>query len=257
MRRTALLLCLVPLLSGSPLHAQVQSRPTEPPAVTAAGESWFVNRVPIIVGGEVYFPAGAAVFFDRNTMVRSGSLAGVPLYIDTTVEPFSTLLVPGARGLMQPYERRREGSLAGTTGSRAPSFPVQATPGSDGTLLMAPASPLTASATGSSGFEEIPLVPPPDTDSLTQPVITAAPLASRTTGETRSAMRPESNDGVWISWDGRRWVSDGPAVPIAAGMFTRVGDYAGFPILTRPGAPRDVIFIPTRAGLVAPYRLKP
>ena len=55
--------------------------------------------------GDLYYPAGAAVFFDGNTMVRSGHYNGVPLYTDTTLEPYSVVYVPLERGLMQPYER--------------------------------------------------------------------------------------------------------------------------------------------------------
>src|SRR5215204_4246847 len=113
---------------GSPAAAQVQSRPTDPPLVTASNESWYVLREPVQFAGELYYPAGAAEFFNGNTMVRTGHYNGVPLYADSTVEPFSIILVPVDRGLMQPYERVRNRDLAGTTGSRPPSFPVHPTP---------------------------------------------------------------------------------------------------------------------------------
>jgi hypothetical protein len=95
--------------------------------VTANNESWYINREPLQFAGDLYYPAGAGVFFDGNTMVRSGHYNGVPLYTDTTLEPYSVVYVPLERGVMQPYERLRQGSLAGTTASRAPSFPVSAT----------------------------------------------------------------------------------------------------------------------------------
>src|SRR5688572_33397323 len=56
-------------------------------------------------------------------MVRVGHYNGVPLYADTTLEPHSIVFVPVGRGQMQPYERLRAGDLAGTSGSRLPSFP--------------------------------------------------------------------------------------------------------------------------------------
>jgi hypothetical protein len=45
-------------------------------------------------------------------------------------------------------------------------------------------------------------------------------------------------------------------VPFATQEFVRVGDYGSFPVFARRDLQEDVIYIPTRAGLVAPYRLK-
>ena len=114
------------LLTAAPVWAQVHSRPTEPPIVTAENEQWYRQGEPLQVGGDVYYPAGPNIFFNGNTMVRTAHYNGVPLYADTTIEPYSVVLVPVGRGVMQPYERPRRGDLAGTTGSRAPAFPVQA-----------------------------------------------------------------------------------------------------------------------------------
>jgi hypothetical protein len=46
------------------------------------------------------------------------------------------------------------------------------------------------------------------------------------------------------------------AVPLQASAFDRVGDYAGFPVYVKHGEARDTIYLPSRAGLVAPYRKK-
>src|SRR5215210_6499299 len=110
MRREFSWILLTWVLAASPAAAQIQSRPTDAPIVTADNESWYVNREAIQFAGDLYFPAGATVFFNGNTMVRSGHYNGVPLYSDTTVEPYSLVYVPVARGLMQPYERPRQGS---------------------------------------------------------------------------------------------------------------------------------------------------
>src|SRR4051812_14299630 len=110
---------------AAPAAAQIQSRPTDAPIVTADNDAWYLRGEPVQFDGDVYYSAGPAVFFNGNTMVRSGHFNGVPLYTDTTVEPYSIVYVPLSRGLMQPYELPRRGALAGTTGSRAPSFPVQ------------------------------------------------------------------------------------------------------------------------------------
>src|SRR5687767_10835126 len=97
------------LLLAAPASAQVVWRPTDPPLVTAANELWYLRGEPLHLAGEVFYPAGPAVFFDGNIMARSGHYNGIPLYVDTTLEPFSVVLVPVRRGLMQPYERRRQG----------------------------------------------------------------------------------------------------------------------------------------------------
>ena len=62
---------LVALLVSTSAYAQVQSRPTDPPLVSAAGESWYQLREPMLLGADVYYHAGAAVFFNGNVMVRS------------------------------------------------------------------------------------------------------------------------------------------------------------------------------------------
>src|SRR4051812_44614487 len=85
-------------------------------------------REPIPYAGEFYYPAGAVTFFNGDQMVRTGYYNGLPLYVDATLEPYSVIYVPIGRGQVQPYERRRSGELAGTTGSRMPSFPTEPAP---------------------------------------------------------------------------------------------------------------------------------
>src|SRR5438067_723364 len=89
MRRVLALLLLTLLPAAVPASAQIQYRPTDVPIVTAENESWYVNGEPIQFAGDLYYPAGATVFFNGNSMVRSGHFNGVPLYTDTTLEPFS------------------------------------------------------------------------------------------------------------------------------------------------------------------------
>ena len=257
MRKSIATLCL---LLAAPVHAQIQSRPTDPPLVTAVNESWYQLREPVQFAGDVYYPAGAAVFFDGNTMVRTGHYNGVPLYADTTIEPYSVVLVPVARGLMQPYERRRRGDVVGTTGSRAPSFPVGTsaqvtTIPQSATAPTAPPLPVgsipaytpESNVVGTTGRVEI-ITP--------RPVGTSGQAVSRRTVAPpfSTLRRPEGNDGVWISYAGEKWVSAGPAIHVDAD-FTQAGQYAGFPVLTRAGR-QDVIYLPTREGLAAPYKRK-
>jgi hypothetical protein len=240
------LFLMVALLVAVPVSAQVQSRPTEPPLVTAENEQWFKLGEPLQVGGDVYYPAGPRVFFDGNTMVRSAHYNGVPIYTDTTLEPYSVVFVPIGRGIMQPYERPRRGDLAGTTGSRAPSFPVAGvTSGYRGEIMAAaPPTNLSRPVGAINRFDD-------DVSAVAQ----AAPAPSEPQGYA-TVLRPENNDGIWITYAGARYLSAGAAVPFRAVDFQLVGDYSGFPVFARQNVKEDVIYIPTRAGLVAPYRKK-
>jgi hypothetical protein len=69
--------------------------------------------------------------------------------------------------------------------------------------------------------------------------------------------KPESNDGVWILYGQQKWISAGPPVPFEESEFQRVGEYGTFPVFRRTRANDEVIYVPTRKGLIAPYRLKP
>jgi hypothetical protein len=209
----------------------------------------------------LYYQAGAAVFFNGNTMVRAGHYNGVPLYVDATVEPYSIVLVPAGRGLMQPYERLRGGDLAGTTGSRTPSFPVRMVPTTAAAVAAAGVSPTAVAFAPGAVAAFTPAVSGIQVDQL--PVVTPAasaapPVSSAPSGPTsvNTLRRPENNDGVWIGYEQRRWISSGPAVFHSDYWFTRVGEYAGFPVFKRTGFTEDVIYVPTREGFIAPYRLK-
>jgi hypothetical protein len=261
MRRSFASLLLTSLIAVVPARAQIQSRPTDAPIVTADNESWYVNREPIQFAGELYYAAGAAVFFNGNAMVRSGHYNGVPLYTDTTLEPFSVVYVPLERGIMQPYERRRQGGLAGTTASRAPSFPVSATAATT-PLPQAPTAPTAPPATiGAIGVytpertvaTSAARIPPPVG---TSGLVAAAPAPTRKTLTMTTVARPATNDGVWIGYLGEKWVSAGAAVPLTPARFRVVGNYDGFPVFARRDTSEQVIYVPTREGLVAPYRLK-
>jgi hypothetical protein len=254
------ILALLAVLAAAPAAAQVQSRPTDPPLVTAANESWYQLGEPIQHAGGLYYRAGAAVFFNGNTMVRTGHYNGVPLYADTTIEPFSVVLVPIGRGLLQPYERPRQGSLAGTTGSRAPSFPVRIMPEST-TVPQAAVSPtgLPVPPGAIAVYTPEPLVATGAANAATPGAVGTAGIAPARPQPVRplaTLRRPESNDGVWVSFGGERFVSAGPAVTLTTYDFVQVGEHAGFPVFARRELKEEVIYLPTRTGLVAPYRLK-
>ena len=256
------------LMVTAPASAQVVSRPTDPPIVTAENDSWYRLREPLQFSGDSYYPAGATVFFDGNTMVRTGHYNGVPLYADTTLEPYSIVYVPIGNGRLQPYERVRRGELAGTAGSRTPSFPVR-TASERREFPAAAVSPTTApQPVGTIG----PFTPEPGAagttgrlattgarDLITTPVgaVTGGSITmQRQQPAIATIRRAESNDGIWLQFMGARWVSAGPAVLLRASEFVRVGEYAGFPVFARQGLNEDVIYLPTLAGFIAPYKLK-
>lgn len=255
-----LLAVLAAALTAAPVAAQVQSRPTDPPLVTAANESWYQLGEPIQFAGELYYRAGAALFFNGNTMVRTGHYNGVALYADTTVEPFSVVLVPISRGLLQPYERPRRGNLAGTTGSRPSSFPVRITP--DTTAVPQAAVSPTGLPASSGAIN----VYTPEAAAARVAPSGGTPGAVGTAGIVQARprpvpplvtlRRPEGNDGVWINFGGERWLSAGTAVTLTTTGFVQVGEYAGFPVFARRELKEEMIYLPTRTGLVAPYRLK-
>jgi hypothetical protein len=82
------------------------------------------------------------------------------------------------------------------------------------------------------------------------------PTTTETNITFSSIGRPASNDGVWIQYLGEKWVSSGPAVAITPESFRVVGSYEGFPVFARKDGSEQVVYVPTRAGLAAPYRLK-
>jgi hypothetical protein len=247
---------------GSPAWAQMQSRPTDPPLVTAANESWYLLREPVQFAGDLYYPAGPPLFFNGNTMVRSGHYNGVPLYTDTTVEPFSVVLVPVSRGLLQPYTRLQIAQPGMLMAPVPPTSPPLA-PGAVSVYtpeafypverVYAPEAIATVGAFSASppiagGGHQPPLTDVLVSDVTSSPHPTGVPLVTM--------RRPESNDGVWIMFGGEKWVSAGTAVPLVGGDFVRVGEYAGFPVFARPDFQQEVIYLPSLGGMVAPYRLK-
>jgi hypothetical protein len=253
----------------APAAAQMISRPTDSPQVSAASQSWYQQREPILYAGETYYPAGASVFFNGNAMVRTGHYNGVPLYADATRDPYSVVYVPIGGGQLQPYERRRRGELAGSTGTTLPSFPVSLLP--DAAIApvagAAPTNlPLSVGAIGSFTPEVTPPVvfvaasvaaPACTCEQATTAVAPAtAVLPALPTDRVAviSVRRPDNNDGVWVRFDGATWVSLGVAEPRTT-AFTQVGDLAGFPVYRKQDG-GNVIYLESRDGVLAPYRRK-
>ncbi len=255
MHRFAGLVC-VALLFGASISAQVQMRPTDPPLVTAENEPWYLEREPVLYAGQAYYPAGALVFFNRNEMVRSGFHMGVPIFTRTTIEPYSVLYIPVGRGLMQPYERPRNGDLAGTVGSRTPSFPVAIATADTASLPQAAAPPvLVAQSVGA-------IENPATWVSLRgQPAADVPPVATTGTSpesvhqpaHVRIGDRPSGLNAIYIQYDGSRWFSTGETIEVDPSAMERSGDYHGFPVW-RGKTPGRIFVATTKTGTVAvPY----
>jgi hypothetical protein len=254
------LICLA--LASEVSRAQVASVyyvPTPPPLVTAASEAWQINGEPIFHAGNFYYPAGPTVFFDGNTMVRVGTYKSIPLYADVTLEPYSIVFVPIGGRVMRPYERLRAGELAGTVGSRAPSFPIER----DGDVSLASfragviVPPIRTR--DPDVFPEAWRVPSSDVVSRSQlplPAAVATPEEPETwTGTVlQSIPPPTSNDGIWIEFDGVRWFSAGRAVSYDPERFELMGSYRGFAVFrdTR-GSPNTIYVTVVADGPIAPF----
>jgi hypothetical protein len=235
--------------------AQVLLRPTPYPQVTAATALWQVRGDPVFHGGVFYYPKGPTVFFDGNVMNRTDTFEGVPVYADATQTPFSVIYIPIGGNLVRPYERVRDGELAGTVGSRTPSFPIQR----DGEVsVAATGAPIAVGTTGiiappGAPIQSVAVVEAPEAVGTagvsTSPIAGAAPTRPVRRANTPSLME------LWVPFDGARWYSAGSAVSYSAERFVQVGEYVGFPVYRDRNGSRDVIYIPSVAGgAVAPYK---
>jgi len=236
--------------------AQATWQPASPPLVTADNEPWFQAGSPIIWSGDYYYPTGAPRYFSPNEMVRSGSFHGIPLYTDATLDPYSIVYVPIAGGLMQPYQRRRDGSLAGTTGNTAPAFPPA--PASELRDVQRPAGvaemdELREAAAPPSYARPYDVSPLGERPRAGAAVATAGRAPSA--GREETALRPVGVNGIWIMYEGHRWFADGLAMSLAEGRFTRAGSYHGFPVYRLNNDPTR-IYIPSADGLVSPFALR-
>jgi hypothetical protein len=177
----------------------------------------------------------------------------VPVYADVTLEPHSVIYLPVGRSMMRGYERRRDGELAGTTGSRMPAFPVEIP-----SPLTAAAEPreLTPEALAAGGSVAAvgtagSVLPAPARESAAA-APTNVPRPSRTPIE--SIPRPRDIDGVWVEYAGSRWYADGPATVFDDDRFVQIGVYRGFPVYRDKKRGAEEIWVRVVAdGPVAPY----
>lgn len=245
------IVCAIACGSAAAAFAQATVRPTPAPQIVADAETWYQRGEPVMYAGNVYYPAGPQVHFNGDEMVRSGFYQGMPLYARTTIEPYSVVFVPLSGGLMQPYERRRDGELAGTAGSSAPSFPVASPsePARETTIATAQAAapPMLGSGTGLA----YPSPEPPETSVAAVPVGTASRVATPTRPVRR---RADSANGIFVEFDRARWYSSGPSRILDRSRFRQIGSTQGFPVYAED-ARGVTIYVPVASGadLVAPY----
>jgi hypothetical protein len=250
--------------------AQVYSLPERTPRVTAASVGWQRGGEPLFYAGGLYYPSGPTEYFDGNLMTRTGTIDGVPVYENRTLEPWSVVYVPVGGNLLRPYERRREGSLVGTVGSRTPSFPIQR----DGELSLRLAKigdNITAGLEGVADSDTLELGRPVGTSGRAQwdwpraDVVPAQPplgsLSTRT-GATatpapviRSVPRRETtNAGAFIEFDGQRYYTSGKAVVHDPDRFTPSGEARGARVFREAKGQDRTIFVETvPGGSLAPY----
>ena len=228
-------------------NAQAYAFGTPAPEVTAATADWQTAGEPIVVNGLVYFATRQFRIFDPQVMQQTGIYQRVPIYSDVTMEPYSIVYVPITRSNMRLYERKREGALAGTTGSRTPSFPVEIASDTARANAARIAGTAVAGATGAGGNA----LPAPASSVGT----TYAPDRDR---GRRTAMesiaRPSGANGVWLEFDGARWYADGPAASFTPGRFEPIGEYRGFPVYRDKSSRKNEIWVSVmQDGPVAPY----
>jgi hypothetical protein len=76
-------------------------------------------------------------------------------------------------------------------------------------------------------------------------------------GPIETVIEPTGIDAVWVTYDGRRWYADGPALVVSEEPFTQVGTYHGFAVYRWNEDPSR-IYLATSPGIAAPYsRTKP
>lgn len=233
--RWAALACV--LFLSAPVVAQVNYRPTDPPIVTAEHDQWYQRGEPVAFAGTLYYGTGPVVFFNGDVMVRVGNYNGVPLFVDSTIEPYSVVLVPIGHGLMRPYERIRDGDLAGTSGSRASSFPGT----TDNYLVPVPIDTFT------------PYVP--DLNAISTTGNTEPEIVGEESVAPRRPVRgkPFSYNSISIQYLGEKWVMAGPSGPLRDGLI-QVGEYRDFPVYAERGRERTRVYLQIAPGRFAPFR---
>jgi hypothetical protein len=227
----SLFLILASLLPGTAPAQALQFR-APAPEVTAAGAAWQTNDEPIVVSGLLYMPTREMRMFDGQVMTQIDVYQRVPIYADTTREPFTIVYVPVGRDRMRAYERAPVSAFPVTSGRGATSAaPV---------VIVAPAEqPRAVGTTGTI------VTAPPRT--------TTAARSRRTIAE--SIPRARGITGIWVEWNGARWYSSGAAAPYSPDQFTKIGEYRGFSVYRDRTSNSGQVWIEVvKGGPLAPYQ---
>jgi hypothetical protein len=254
--RLALAVVVLPIIA----EAQLLSTRTPAPMITAEQEAWQLNSEPLSYAGIIYYPAGPTVFFDGQVMVQVSSYRGVPLYADTTLEPYSYVYVPVGGALMRPYERPRAGELAGTVGPRSPWTPIERDGERSVREVHAAGIAYQQRRSSIRRFLATPESrPDPAWDQSSASVANEsqaqAPREERQQPLLASLIpvTPPPSQGVWIEFDGRRWYGHGPVVAFDAARFVRAGNYKGFQVYRERGRSGRIFVEVVPRGPLAPY----
>jgi hypothetical protein len=181
-------------------------------------------------------------------MARTGVYQGVPLYQDRTFIPYSVVFVPVGGTVMRPYERRREGELAGTTGSRTPSFPVQ---------------PSTAPVAGLGvvGFQSPPIgdleplrVPEATTGSLRSADVPSASVRGADVPHAPARPIGSGRADMWFIFEGERWYRSGAAVDFNPDRFAPAGNHDGVVLYRSLTDPSTLYLTIVPDGPLVPFR---
>ena len=279
-----------PSVYGGMVNPQVYDVETPRPTITAQSAGLNLRR-PVEFAGDAYYPVGPTVFFNGRVMVVSGAYEGVPLYTDLTLEPYSVVYVPVAGGYMRPFERKRTGGLAGTVGSRVPSFPIERdvelsarsaqtgivtppAPGLDlwyqhdcrGLLFPTPVpqrclppdsslgrADYTPYASGLLPIEAGP-APEPSAPAVPSPTGPASRNDAAPSTASRSAAARSSRVDVWVDFEGQRWYTAGRAMRFDQARFQRVGELKGLPVYRDRAVDTGRVYVTIMPdGFVAPF----
>ncbi len=150
---------------------------------------------------------------------------------------------------MQPYERMRDGELAGTSGSRAPSFP--GTSERSGEVI--------ASAAGAPTNAPLPIgaigvVTPESGEVPTAGVIPSRVVPGSTAEPAPRRGRPFRYDSISVRFNGEKWVMAGPTLETLPPGLVRIAEYKGFPVYAERGRQHERIYLPFSGERVAPFR---
>jgi hypothetical protein len=152
---------------------------------------------------------------------------------------------------MHPYERRRDGDLAGTTGSSAPSFPVAlatewpvlggllprqapAPPELAGVIDYWPVWPFASAAAGS---------PYPRRAQAPELGVARPAAGSPSSSSAPAVARRPSENGIFVNYENARWFSSGGSVVFAPARFVKAGVTNGFPVDRARGGTGSTIYV--------------